>query len=65
MKKCPFCGFQPDENDMDMVYPKVRISDGLVYMWRAGCSESAGGCTAEVLGDSRKDVIANWNKRTD
>lgn len=31
--------------------------------WTLGCLEHEGGCGADMRGDSRPEVIANWNRR--
>lgn len=55
---CPFCGFIPSIDDPDFCHLVGRTT-----LWQAGCIESAGGCTAKVLGDTKEEAIANWNKR--
>lgn len=60
---CPFCGMTPDSTDADFCYPTLTRKDG-TSIYRAGCIESAGGCGAEVLGDSPNDAIWRWNTRT-
>lgn len=57
---CPFCGITPDHKDEDFCYP-INSSRKI---YRTGCIESAGGCGAEVLGNSADDAIANWNRRS-
>jgi hypothetical protein len=57
---CPFCGQTPDSSDEDFCYP-IK-TDRKIY--RAGCIESAGGCGAEVLGESVSEAIAAWNRRS-
>ena len=59
IKDCPFCGQVIDETDRDFCYP----SDREYTSWIAGCMESAGGCGAEVLGESKEDAIKKWNNR--
>ena len=59
LKPCPFCGFKPDRNDDDCVYPAVR--DKSIY--QVVCYETGGGCSATVLGSTPTDAIRNWNKR--
>jgi hypothetical protein len=59
MLPCPFCGQQPDYNDPDCIYPVVRDRT----IWRAGCIECAGGCGAEVLGDTAEHAVDKWNTR--
>jgi hypothetical protein len=58
-KQCPFCGFVPDIFDPDFCYP--QNSEKTLYT--AGCIESEGGCSANVLGRSEYEAIDNWNKR--
>lgn len=59
LKLCPFCGFQPDPEDMDCIYPVDR--EKTVYS--VNCYEVGGGCSASVLGWSIQDAIDNWNRR--
>lgn len=58
MLPCPFCGFEFPEDLIDCVYPRGNRAG-----WRAGCNESMGGCTAEVLGATEEEAIQNWNNR--
>lgn len=59
LKECPFCGFQPDVEDDDCIYPINR--ERTVY--NLVCYETGGGCGASVLGDNKEDVILRWNGR--
>ena len=59
LKPCPFCGFTPDINDEDCIYPVNREKT----LWNLVCHEHAGGCAASVYGDDRQDVINKWNTR--
>lgn len=59
---CPFCGFTPDINDPDFSYPVTRLEEGQ-QIFRAGCIESAGGCSAEILGDTKEHAIHLWSSR--
>lgn len=59
IKECPFCGHQPKIDDLNFAYPLSKLQ----AVWRAGCDETLGGCTAEVIGNSKEDVIAKWNYR--
>lgn len=67
---CPFCGFIPDRNDADCIYPASKPEydsqhDRLIYkIWQIVCYETGGGCSATILGDSPDDVINKWNTRT-
>lgn len=76
---CPFCGREVDLNDPDTLYPTGIVwsetDDGRWYQYRGEsgiysgacyvltCDESAGGCSAEIYGDSREEVIAKWSRR--
>ncbi|MFA5920087.1 MAG: hypothetical protein WC856_02200 [Methylococcaceae bacterium] len=61
VKPCPFCGQIIDETDGDFCYPMDRNK----LIWRAGCIESAGGCGAEVFGESWEEAIKKWNTRVE
>lgn len=66
---CPFCGFQPDINEPDCIYPACRPeydADGKItfQLYNLVCYESAGGCSAHVLGYDRDECIRLWNTRT-
>lgn len=56
---CPFCGFVPDDPD-EFCYP-IACRTGPLF--RAGCCESCGGCSASVLGSTAEEAINNWNRR--
>ena len=60
LEPCPFCGFIPDSDDDDCIYPIdcERTTYNLV------CYETGGGCGASVLGDSKEDVIDKWQRRS-
>lgn len=61
LKPCPFCGFIPDINHPDCIYPiNTRFT-----IYSINCYESyeGGGCGASVLGDSEAHVIKKWNSR--
>lgn len=66
---CPFCGFVPNREEDDCIYPASRPIydpdlDKLVYpVYNLVCYETGGGCGASVLGDSAEDVIKRWNTR--
>ena len=56
---CPFCGFSPEADDPDCIYPFGRDRT----VWEVNCYETGGGCGVTILGDSPEDVIERWNKR--
>ena len=56
---CPFCGFKPDINDADCIYPVNREKT----IWNLVCYDTGGGCDASMLGDDAYDVITKWNTR--
>jgi hypothetical protein len=66
---CPFCGFQPDQNNDDCIYPAERPqydekTDSIYYrVYELVCYETGGGCGATILGDSPNDCIKRWNTR--
>lgn len=59
-KPCPFCGQEIDITDKDFCYPNNRE----MTEWRAGCIEIAGGCGAEILGETAEEAINKWNRRS-
>lgn len=77
---CPFCGKEVDITDEDILYPtgagwKEDDQIGRTYhpykdvpyenwCWQIVCSIPAGGCGAELPGDSKTEVIMKWNRRT-
>jgi Restriction alleviation protein Lar len=78
MKPCPFCGLQPDLEDHDTIYPNgtgwYTVNGHRGYKWAkevpqdqwcysVHCVTTAGGCGAEVSGDSKQEAIDKWNKR--
>jgi len=66
---CPFCGFIPDREDPDCIYPAAKgqyntKTDTIEFtVWNINCYESGGGCGASILGDNPEDCITRWNKR--
>lgn len=76
---CPFCGKSPDMEDGDTMYPSGifwrETEYGRSYVgveerldtdnpcWLIYCPEVAGGCGAEMHGDSIEDVVSKWNRR--
>ena len=79
MKPCPFCGHEVDLEDGDTLYPngvgwedhpdhgRHYCSRGQVpkeqWCYSMNCPETAGGCGAEISGDSRQEAIDKWNTR--
>lgn len=79
VKPCPFCGMKPDMNDPDTIYPSGTVwreelgfrsyhrfaerkeGDGQCYVMN--CCGQAGGCGAEMHGDSKEEVLSKWNRR--
>lgn len=63
---CPFCTLdlnavaEVDGGHIDLVYPAGGIDSTL---YQVVCPEHAGGCNASILGGSRKEAIAAWNRR--
>lgn len=62
LERCPFCGFKPDAEHDDCIY-QIFTPKNKPQRLSLNCYESAGGCGAQVLGDSERDVIARWNTR--
>jgi hypothetical protein len=63
IKPCPFCGYTFKEEDREeFCYPYGKPIDGK-QLWVVGCIETAGGCSANVLGMSRGEAIRLWNTR--
>jgi hypothetical protein len=62
---CPFCGQVPDKDDLDCVYPVTRPDEKGNQIFRAGCINSAGGCGAEVTGNSALEAVIRWNTRVE
>ncbi len=66
---CPFCGFQPNVNDGDCIYPATRaeyneVTDSMEYtIYELNCVELSGGCGASMLGGSPEHCINKWNTR--
>lgn len=77
-KSCPFCGMPVDMENDDTLYPTATgwmpTPEGRHYrsfllvpkeQWCYGmhCPETAGGCGAEIQGDSKEEALAKWNRR--
>ncbi len=68
---CPFCGFIPDVEDEDCIYPASRdfievienSNKPFYTLYSINCYESGGGCSASILGSSKDDVIQKWKMR--
>ena len=78
MKPCPFCGHEVDLEDGDTLYPTGGWQDhgnGVrgycsvhkvppdQWCYTMHCPTTAGGCGAEISGDSKQEAIEKWNKR--
>lgn len=79
MLPCPFCGRKSDPADEDTMHPsgsvwkdrgefrtyhhRSELSDYDGQVWELNCVEHYGGCGANMLGDSPKDVLDKWNRR--
>lgn len=78
MKSCPFCGKEVDLEDPDTLYTNGigwvqngnrrsyhnfrEVPEGQ-WCWSIHCHEHAGGCGAQINGDSRQECIDKWNRR--
>lgn len=62
LKPCPFCGFKPDEDHDDCIYP-VFSPKNKPRLVSLNCYDSAGGCGAQVLAESKEAAIKRWNNR--
>jgi hypothetical protein len=76
---CPFCGMHADLENGDTLYPSGtgwRDVAGLgreyhrsrdvpreSWCYRMHCPITAGGCGAEISGDTEAEALANWNRR--
>ena len=66
---CPFCGFVPDIEDSDCIYPAVRPvkwdenGKPIYTLWNINCYETGGGCSTQILGGSPEECIEKWNTR--
>lgn len=59
LKDCPFCGFKPNYQDADCVYPVNRERT----LYNVVCYETGGGCGASVLGWTEDEAVERWNRR--
>lgn len=62
IQPCPFCGQEIDPQD-EFCYPITRPDHEGKQVFRAGCTEAAGGCGADVTGWSAKEAMQKWNTR--
>ncbi len=76
---CPFCGKAVDFEDDDTLHPSgtgwYDDGEGLrtyhrydavpkeQWCWDMNCPTPAGGCGANVSGDSKAEALAKWNRR--
>jgi len=59
-RDCPFCGHDLNGQDiMDTVYPANKQ----YTHWNVVCTESSGGCSATMYGETEEEAIDNWNCR--
>lgn len=79
MKPCPFCGHPVDMEDPDTLYPngvawKIQANGTRTFhnfkeapsenwCYTMHCVETAGGCGAEVSGNTKQEAIDKWNRR--
>jgi hypothetical protein len=80
VEDCPFCGLSVNMDDPDTLYPngigwKIR-SDGMTsyhsfrdvpkeqWCYSIHCVTTAGGCGAEISGNSKQECIDKWNRRS-
>lgn len=79
MKPCPFCGKEVDLEDQDTIYPNgtgwedrhnglrsyhsFREVPKEQWCYSVHCVTTAGGCGAEMSGDTRQEAIDKWNSR--
>lgn len=79
MKPCPFCGHEVDLEDDDTLYPngfawtdrggwyrtyhRYDFVPQEQWCYSMHCVTTAGGCGAEIHGDSRTEAIEKWNRR--
>jgi hypothetical protein len=55
---CPFCGYEPELEDGDCLYPLTRDKTE----WNLVCYEPDG-CSASVFADTPEKCIERWNTR--
>lgn len=78
VKPCPFCGMQPDMANIDTLHPNGYAwltTDDITHFvdrnqapqenwcYSLHCVETAGGCGAEISGNSKQEAIEKWNRR--
>jgi hypothetical protein len=54
----------PNEGTMRSYHGRDRAKEGDGMCWTMNCTENAGGCGAEISGDSEQEAIDRWNRRT-
>jgi hypothetical protein len=77
-KPCPFCGYKVSLSNPDTLYPNAigwKVDRGFrhyvsfrdvpkeQWCYSMHCPTTAGGCGAEISGDSIEETLAAWNKR--
>ena len=79
LSNCPFCGHSFHDDLSDSLYPSGTVwretENGKTYhswrdqiegdssCWKIICNECEGGCGVEMVGDTKEEVIAKWNRR--
>lgn len=74
MKPCPFCNKVPDLTDPDTLYPggvwKDTVDSGRIYGnkksipdYHGRCYTMHCSCGASMTGDSKEEVIQQWETR--
>lgn len=79
LKPCPFCGRKVDDDLIDTLYPSgiywrqhnnfrsyhshKERKEGDQPCYEMNCTESNGGCGAEISADTLEEVITKWNRR--
>lgn len=55
--------WQEDENGITHYVGNKDRKEDYHQCWNIVCSQSAGGCGAEISGDTKEEVLAKWNNR--
>lgn len=57
-------GWRDDEVEGFRTYHRYTDVPKAQWCWGMHCPTTAGGCGAEISGDSKEEVLAKWNRRT-